>query len=205
MKKIFLFAISFLLLVGSVFAGGNLNIVSDTDTEYYDAGSVSWKPAVLAWVYPGWTSGSIIDNPAAKWIWSSYMVSYDEAVIGSQAEFQRTFEIPATADSISGSIDITADTRYTLYVNGQLIGSDADWPVAENYDITAALIRGTNSISITAENYGAERADPESNPAGLLYSANIRYECPDVPEFGIVGGILATSAAGAFVLSRKRR
>ena len=77
--------------------------------------------------------------------------------------FRRVFEV--TGDASSAELTLTAQDGYRLYVNGNLIGRDADYWRGETYPIAELLEPGRNVIAVEVE--------PELPEAGLL--ANLRY------------------------------
>jgi len=56
------------------------------------------------------------------------------------------------AQAVDGQIRITAGDRYTLFVNGKLIGSDADPASVEAYDVS--FKRRTNNVAVVVEHDG---------------------------------------------------
>lgn len=49
-------------------------------------------------------------------------------------------------------VQITADDRYELYINGRLAGQGNDWHVMQTFDITRMLVRGRNTIAVKVDN-----------------------------------------------------
>lgn len=90
--------------------------------------------------------------------------------------FRRSFQLKAVPDS--APVRLTADSRYTLFVNGAEVG---DGPVRANprrlhydaYDIAAYLQRGTNTIVVLVTYYGAPTSfwTPAVGTAGFGRSA----------------------------------
>jgi len=64
-----------------------------------------------------------------------------------------------------GRLRITGDNRYSLYVNGDFIGSDDKWESMETFDISSILKQGDNVIAVHTANYGGK--------AGLLVEGMI--------------------------------
>lgn len=96
----------------------------------------------------------------AAWIWTPDQ--WRQA--GSKCFARRTFSL--ATQPRHAAIWITADNTYRLYINGRLVGADADFPVAERYDIAAYLVRGRNAIAVECTN--------GDGPAGLLAEAVVR-------------------------------
>ncbi len=91
----------------------------------------------------------------ANWIWDK-PTGAAGADTNDSRYLRRVFQLatkPAAAE-----IHITVDNQYTLYVNGQSVGSDGDWYGAEKYDITKLLTQGANVVAIEANNAGGQAA-----------------------------------------------
>lgn len=169
-----------------------LALVSDTTTEYLTENG-NWSPAVFAWVSPDWPS--LFES---SWIWKSEMVTPEEALNGTSiTTFRRRFNLPLDARNVRGSLQITADNAYEILLNGTVIGADGvldpgsidlSWTSIETYPFNAQP--GVNEILIRAINYrdSFDRNDPQLNPAGVVFSAEITYDkgptCP--PETKIL-------------------
>ena len=180
-----------------------LTVVSDETNEYYDG--ENWVNAVAAWIHPQWVIN--VNIPGATWIWSAYQVSVDEAVNGADYVFRKQFDVPECATNLVGTIHITTDNSYNLYLNDVWVGSSGNWQNVESYDISSLLSIGTNTIKVEATNAGLNGGTPTSNPGGLIYSAEISYdgcEGNDVPEFGLIGAALVVAGALGFIVFRKK-
>ena len=158
----------------------SFNVVSDETNEYYDEDSGEWKDAVAAWVHPAWTSN--VNIPGATWIWTAEYVTPEEARYGAEYEFRKLFDIPVDAANIVGSIDITTDNEYVLYINGNLVGSNDVWQNVESYDVSGYLTAGVNNITVLAVNIPWNTDDPMANPGGLLYNLLVEYDEPQYEE-----------------------
>lgn len=91
--------------------------------------------------------------------------------IGGNQENERFFRkiIPIKGEIISGSLKITADSNYTLFINGKLVGKDSGedaWKVAEIYDIKKYLTEGNNIIAVNVSG--------KTLKEGLLVDATIK-------------------------------
>jgi len=58
---------------------------------------------------------------------------------------------PLDGESLPATIKITADNKYTLYINGQLIGSDSNWANIETFVVNLQL---GDSIAVKSEDQG---------------------------------------------------
>ena len=97
----------------------------------------------------------------AQWIW------FDEGnpAVEAPAEtryFRRVFTVDQAADRPidAGSLDITADNGYTVWLNGAEVGKGSDWMVPDHYDVKAQLLQGKNVLAVEARN--------TDGPAGLM-------------------------------------
>jgi putative heme-binding domain-containing protein len=97
----------------------------------------------------------------AQWIW----FNEGNPIASAPAEtryFRRTFNIdrPFQKPVEEGTLDITADNAFTVWVNGVEIGKGNDWKKVYQFDVTKHLVHGRNAIAVRAEN--------EGSAAGLL-------------------------------------
>ncbi len=96
----------------------------------------------------------------ASWIWHSNAEPL--------CHFRKVFVLEHHPES--GSILITADNGYQLYINGSVVGADIGiepiyWKSVERYDITQLLLPGSNVIAVRATDLG--------NAGGLVASVRI--------------------------------
>lgn len=92
----------------------------------------------------------------AQWIWSP-AYEKEEAPAGT-CYFRKTFNLGTPEQ---GEIQISADDKYELFVNGQQVGTGQNWKVLDVYDIKPFLVQGANTISVKATN-------SEPGSAGLV-------------------------------------
>jgi len=202
MKKISILFILSIVCFSGIASAATMSVVSDTSNEYYDG--INWQPAVATWVHGSWPVIS-----GATWIWNSYFItdpSQDEIV-----QFKKTFRLPA-CEAYTGSISITTDNEYSLNINSNLVVADNNWKSVENRDISSYLQSGINVIEITAKNRkcsddGVIPCNVYRNPAGVIYSADISYDCEaeEVPEFTVIGAGLALLGAGLFIYRKQSK
>ena len=84
---------------------------------------------------------------AADWIWTS-----PRPQAGETAWFRKSFDLKNPGD---GTLTITADNSYALYVNGRLVGLQRlteDWSEPDSYSLVRVLRKGRNSIAVRAIN-----------------------------------------------------
>jgi hypothetical protein len=120
-------------------------------------------------------------------------------VEGDIVYFEKTFDIPGLPDS--GTLHITCDNGYEVYLNGTLVGSaqlnagweasnlreayvnSGGWQSVESYNVFSLLKPGTNVLLIKAANeYMGPSDTPVQatgttylNPAGLIFKLDICY------------------------------
>ncbi len=118
--------------------------------------------------------------PGATWIWD------DAQNDGATATGTRTFtkEFVWSSDATStATLMIAADNSYTVTLNGTPVASSSDdinftAATQDSYNITSALVNGTNTLAISVTN--ADNGG--DNPAGLLYKLDLTgFDCP-APE-----------------------
>nr|WP_263327664.1 glycoside hydrolase family 78 protein [Neobacillus sp. Marseille-Q6967] len=102
----------------------------------------------------------------AKWIWDRS----GEQPRNQWSCFRKTFTLPS--DYESAILSISADTKYTLYLNGELIGSGPvrGWTSQWYYDQyeLCGLKAGENVIAILVNHYGISTMQYIEGRAGLL-------------------------------------
>ncbi len=84
-----------------------------------------------------------------EWIW--------HPTVGEQAatvRFRGGFDLPAGVKAKRARLTITADDAYTLWLNGQRIGSGTDWQQLGIYDVAKHLRTGRNTIAVEVKNNG---------------------------------------------------
>lgn len=87
--------------------------------------------------------------------------------------FRRTFALPPGYHSplpLIPTLAVSADDKFTLYVNGSRVGSHLGWNRPQSYDVSSYLRAGRNVIAIEAENLSSPVA---KNPAGLICSLRL--------------------------------
>jgi signal transduction histidine kinase len=116
--------------------------------------AVVWSTAALAEAIPqpkpdgASTSGYVAGSEwnVGYWIWDQTTTD------GQECHFWRTVTIPADTTVRSAKLRIAADNFYTLYVDGQEIGSGSDWRMLIEYDLTELLTPGTHVLAIKGVN-----------------------------------------------------
>jgi putative heme-binding domain-containing protein len=83
----------------------------------------------------------------AQWIWNPQQQPSDAPA--GDVYFRKTFSL---SDPESGSVEITADDSYVLYVNGRHVGAGESWKQLDEYDIKRYMVSGRNVIAVKATN-----------------------------------------------------
>lgn len=122
------------------------------------------------------------------WIWAPGDHALSGVPAGQVRFFRRTFGLEALP--VRAEVKITADDRYTLFVNGREIGSDENWYLAETYDVQAHLRVGRNVIAVQAENN-------QAGPAGLRVQVMVQTGTGEPRRFDSDRTWRASSEAGA--------
>src|SRR5260370_33898720 len=131
-------------------------------------------PSVATWVLAGplseWVSQAALaalappeaeaKNWVAKWIWCS-----GEPVPQNFYLYCRKVFV-LQGETAEATVDVTADSRYKLFVNGKLVGRgpvrcDQRWEYYDTYDLRPFLERGENVVSAIVH---------QSGPASHSYS-----------------------------------
>ncbi|KAA9041189.1 hypothetical protein FW778_03905 [Ginsengibacter hankyongi] len=86
----------------------------------------------------------------ASWI-SYYDYSMHLSPLGGGTVYFRK-NIVANGAVKDASLDITADEAYELFINGKLVGKNANWKNVDHYSITDFIISGTNTILVKTSN-----------------------------------------------------
>ncbi|KAF9041902.1 lectin [Hymenopellis radicata] len=118
-------------------------------------GVLPWGPTALP---------PALDLTQAHWVWTNEVVN-GAAPVGSRG-FRKTIEAPCDKVPVCSKIVITADNEYTLYVNGNEIGSGDNFGSAQAYAVSG-LNATENVFAVDATNTGG--------PAALIAIILIAY------------------------------
>ncbi len=133
-------------------------------------GRVIWDDAFTSSIFKAeWLS----PLNGAKWIWFAEGNPAEAAAVG-KCYFRRRFVLNANQRIASSKILITADNRFTLWLNDRLVGSGANATEAYKYDVTSWLKPGENWLTVEGEN-----AHDYANPAALIAKLAINYRNGD--------------------------
>jgi len=115
-----------------------------------------------------------------QWIWYPEGEPTTNAPVAKRY-FRRGFELPDGANVARGMLWISADDRFTAYLNGDKLRDHTGTGTVAKIDVTAKLRHGANVLAIEAENLPAPVA---ANPAGLI--ASLRIQRVDGEEIRIL-------------------
>jgi hypothetical protein len=107
--------------------------------------------------------------PWGDWIWFNEGAPSRDAPVAARY-FRRSFSLPAAMQTRSAVLQITADDRFTAWLNGTLIGTGESWEKPARFEVGGALRPGANVLAVSAENLPGP---PDANPAGLIASLAI--------------------------------
>src|ERR1019366_5134126 len=97
-------------------------------------------------------TGAIAQTPAVKNSWGGAAWVWDEPDANKVPQnnepryLRRTFEL--SSRTVQAELWISADNIYTAYVNGQKIGTGAEWSNVGKYDVAKSLVVGKNVLAI---------------------------------------------------------
>ncbi|MES2791062.1 MAG: GDSL-type esterase/lipase family protein [Planctomycetota bacterium] len=110
---------------------------------------------ICGWILVWSLAASPLAAAEPQWIWSPEQEPLTKPA--QTVYFRTTFEV---ADPQSGQIEVTADDKYTISINGERIGAGNSWQEVDRFDIKSKLVKGKNVIGVMADNGGG--------PAGLV-------------------------------------
>ena len=122
--------------------------------------------ALVALTVAGWGAPLLAQaaDGDAQWIWSPAQAK-NEIPVGD-CYFRKTFEIVAAESAV---VQITADNKFELSVNGQPVAQGADWRQMQMHDVTKLLRKGRNVIAVKVSN-------TEPGDAGLVARAIVKQQ-----------------------------
>ena len=106
----------------------------------------------------GWDAGVHAQQPhSVQWIWFPEGAQAKSAAAEARY-FRRTFQVSWPADE--ATLDITADSRFTVWLNGSEIGKGDTWRRVYAFDVKKQMVLGKNVVAV--------RAYPGMDAAGVL-------------------------------------
>jgi hypothetical protein len=152
--------------------------VSGKETEYYDAGTKTWKPAVICDPLNQWRG-----IKGSQWVWIREQITLEEAKTGSKNQFRLQFDVPdGKAQSVKrAELFVRSDDTCHITVNDVSLKQEyggADFPDPFIIDFDQYLKEGINTVAFEVINYAnPDVTAPEENPSGLIYRLHL-----EVPE-----------------------
>jgi hypothetical protein len=152
--------------------------VSGKETEYYDAGTKTWKPAVICDPLNQWRG-----IKGSQWVWIREQITLEEAKTGSKNKFRLQFGVPdGKVQSVKrAELFVRSDDTCHITVNDVSLKQEyggADFPDPFIIDFDQYLKEGTNTVTFEVINYAKpDVTAPEDNPSGLIYRLHL-----EVPE-----------------------
>lgn len=101
-----------------------------------------------------------------EWIWGESAAAGKPAAAGEQLVFRKPVKLPA--EVVSGSVVISADNAFDLYIARRRIAAGNDWTRPQTVAMTGRMKQGDNEIIVVARNEG-----DRPNPAGLYFEARL--------------------------------
>lgn len=153
--------------------------VSGEETEYYDAETQSWKPAVICDTSSQWRG-----IKGGQWVWIREQITLEEAKTGSKNQFRLQFDIPKNGKASfvkRAELFVRSDDTCHITVNDVSLKQEyggAEYPDPFIIDFDQYLKEGINTVTFEVINYANPAATaPEENPSGLIYRLHL-----EVPE-----------------------
>lgn len=97
-----------------------------------------------------------LDITQSNWIWTNETDSSGNAPVGHRA-FRKTITSPIGKCAVCAKVVLTVDNTYTLYANGESLGSGADYHTAQAYSVRQ-LDPDRNVFALDGENTGGPAA-----------------------------------------------
>jgi len=108
----------------------------------------------------------IVEPLVAAPIWSGDIAGGRVPAAGETRSFRHQLVLEADVDS--ATCVITCDNGFELYVNGKKIGSGDNWADPKSFDLSSALLKGTNQVVVVGSNAGSS-----PNVAALYFQVNV--------------------------------
>jgi hypothetical protein len=119
-----------------------------------------------------WAKASRARPAWGDWIWFPEGSPRQDAPEESR-DFRKAFDLPAGKRVIDASLRMTADDRFTAFLNGKELGSHANWSTGREFPgIGPQLQQRRNVLAVRAENGPGPKG---ANPAGLCAGLSILF------------------------------
>jgi len=133
----------------------------------------NWEMAILSeneWE-ANWIGKEVhesLKKDEKKWKWKEWFWHPSEIGINKPVYFRKKVIIPANKTVTSALMRMTADNKFTAYINNEKLGSGNSWQNVYDFDITDK-IKIENIVAI-------EAANTAGNVCGLLFSIKINFD-----------------------------
>ncbi len=120
--------------------------------------------------WAAWAEGGSRAFTWGEWIWFPEGNPAKDAPAEARF-FRKSFELPDEQVISWALLRLTVDDRFTVYLNGHLLGSHSNWMTGREFtDIAKFLRPGRNVLAVHGENLPAPKGQ---NPAGLSCNLEI--------------------------------
>ena len=130
--------------------------------------------------HPEWASfagKASLGFEGCQWIWFPEGKPAQDAP-SEKRFFRKSFALPEGKTVESARLRVSADDRFSARLNGEVLGSAADWKAGKQFDDIARMLKaGANVLAVMAENV---EATVPANPAGLIACLEIRFAGGDL-------------------------
>ena len=94
--------------------------------------------------------------PRVQWIWHDESGPVRDVPPGTRY-FRKVFKIDRPVQKVvdEATLDITADSDFTVWINGALAGSGNNWRHLYQFDVQRLMVHGDNCIAVRAKSDGA--------------------------------------------------
>ncbi|KAK0188341.1 lectin [Armillaria mellea] len=163
------------IAINATNTGGPAGLIATIHVDYLDGTSetfitdASWKTLTTA-TASGFENPSLDDSAwiaaNSSWIWTNE--SANAAIttpVGNRA-FRKTIQSPYGKAAVCAKMVLTTDNGYTLYANGQNLGSGSDYTAAQAYSVPQ-LNPDENVFAVNGVNTGG--------PAGVIGTILVAY------------------------------
>jgi Protein of unknown function (DUF4038)/Domain of unknown function (DUF5060) len=126
--------------------------------------------------HPEWAKFAVDAMPGfsdSRWIWYPEGQPAKDAPAESRF-FRRQFILPKNRAVQRAALRLSADDKFTAFVNGRTVGSHQDWHTGRYFPDVAALLRaGKNVLAVEAANV---KSGVAQNPAGLIGTLVVEFK-----------------------------
>jgi hypothetical protein len=108
----------------------------------------------------------VVEPLVAAPIWSGDIAGGRLPAAGETRSFRHQLVLDSDVDM--ATCVITCDNGFELYVNGTKIGTGDNWADPKSFDLSSALLKGTNQVVVVGHNAGTT-----PNIAALFFQVNV--------------------------------